>query len=50
VIMIFKIRNAKDELSIQSELVWIMFFWIFFSLGYFGTVLPQIKDFFIKVD
>lgn len=42
VIMIFKIRNIKDELNIKNELIIIMGLWIFFSLGYFATLFNQL--------
>ena len=35
VIICFKIRNVKDELSIHRELLWIAGFWIIFSFFYF---------------
>lgn len=45
VLIIFKIRNAKDELNIQKELVLIMILWILFSLGYFATLFYEIDKF-----
>ena len=35
VIICFKIRNVKDELSIHQELLWIVGFWILCSFLYF---------------
>jgi hypothetical protein len=46
VLICFKIRNVKDELSIITELLWISGFWIACSFIYFLLFsLPfQIKD------
>lgn len=41
--MVFKIRNIKDELNIQTELMIIMSFWIVFSIGYFTTLFLSIS-------
>jgi hypothetical protein len=35
VLICFKIRNVKDELSIHRELLWIVGFWIMCSFCYF---------------
>lgn len=46
VLICFKIRNVKDELSIHKELLWIAAFWIVCSFFYF--LLFSLPTFFVK--
>ena len=41
--MLYKIRNIKDELNIQSELTLIIIMWVFFSTVYFVTQQVQLS-------
>jgi hypothetical protein len=43
VIMIYRIRNIKDELNISVEVITIMIIWISFSLGYFISLFVSIR-------
>ena len=37
--LLYAIRNVKDELNLKTELIYVIIIWVFFSLGYFLTLV-----------